>query len=274
MSDLVNNPRHYGGAVWWEHVSICEAQDWDYLVGNATKYLWRAGIKSEDVCEDLQKADWYVARRELLVRRRLGRWSAILAERARRSIRTLSVHRQRREWSREDLLSCLHDHGVLMGARAAIRHLFWCGHVSLVEELILLRFARNQILTELRDAFRAQMNDGIAGLLARLPDPVPSVPVHAVGDPDYGTRMGGFDCRALGDLLGIPTEVAVQLIASTSTTTGDSHENMAFRLRQSANVSPEAALDLVRVYCNCVRWADRSTPYRIDVDPEDTTRIG
>ena len=37
-----------------EHMSFC--------LGNAIKYIWRAGVKSSDPVEDLSKAVWYVNR--------------------------------------------------------------------------------------------------------------------------------------------------------------------------------------------------------------------
>ncbi len=33
-----------------------------FNVGNAIKYLWRAGLKSENAAEDLKKAAWYCNR--------------------------------------------------------------------------------------------------------------------------------------------------------------------------------------------------------------------
>lgn len=45
-----------------EHMNFC--------VGNAVKYLWRAGEKG-DALEDLRKAEWYV-RREIRRRERLA----------------------------------------------------------------------------------------------------------------------------------------------------------------------------------------------------------
>ena len=37
-----------------EHMSFC--------LGNATKYIWRAGIKTDDPVHDLSKAVWYINR--------------------------------------------------------------------------------------------------------------------------------------------------------------------------------------------------------------------
>ncbi len=61
MSDPVNHPKHYNA-----HPSGVEcvdvAEHYGFNVGNAIKYLWRAGLKSPDPIEDLKKAAWYIAR--------------------------------------------------------------------------------------------------------------------------------------------------------------------------------------------------------------------
>ncbi len=60
MSDSVDHPKHYN-----EHPSGVECIDvvehFPFNVGNAIKYLWRAGLKGDRV-EDLRKAAWYVER--------------------------------------------------------------------------------------------------------------------------------------------------------------------------------------------------------------------
>lgn len=66
MEDKVNNPKHYTS-----HPSGIECieitRHYDYCIGNAIKYLWRAGIKTEQgmqdkekEIEDLRKAIWYI----------------------------------------------------------------------------------------------------------------------------------------------------------------------------------------------------------------------
>ncbi len=59
--DVVNHPRHYTS-----HPSGVEcvdvAEHYGFNVGNAIKYLWRAGLKNADPIEDLKKAAWYVNR--------------------------------------------------------------------------------------------------------------------------------------------------------------------------------------------------------------------
>ena len=58
--DPVNHPKHYT-----EHPSGVECieitEHMNFCVGNAIKYLWRAGLKGEQV-EDLRKARWYIDR--------------------------------------------------------------------------------------------------------------------------------------------------------------------------------------------------------------------
>lgn len=60
MSDPVNHPPHYNS-----HPSGVEcieiAQHYGFCIGNAIKYLWRAGLKG-DAIEDLEKARWYLDR--------------------------------------------------------------------------------------------------------------------------------------------------------------------------------------------------------------------
>src|SRR4029077_18146353 len=60
--DLVNHPPHYGAhPSGVECITITE--QYNFNVGNAIKYLWRAGLKEgTDMVLDLQKAAWYVNR--------------------------------------------------------------------------------------------------------------------------------------------------------------------------------------------------------------------
>lgn len=66
--DNINHPSYYNS-----HPSGIEcidiAEHHDFCIGNAIKYLWRAGLKSEDgiskkekQIEDLKKAIWYIKR--------------------------------------------------------------------------------------------------------------------------------------------------------------------------------------------------------------------
>ena len=60
MNDNVNHPKHYT-----EHPSGVECieitEHMNFCVGNAIKYLWRAGLKGEQI-EDLRKARLYIDR--------------------------------------------------------------------------------------------------------------------------------------------------------------------------------------------------------------------
>lgn len=59
MNDRIN-PDHYRS-----HPSGIEAiqvtEHFNFCLGNALKYIWRAGLKG-DAIEDLEKARWYLAR--------------------------------------------------------------------------------------------------------------------------------------------------------------------------------------------------------------------
>ncbi len=60
----VNHPSHYGGADnIYEAIKIIEAHNLNFNLGNAIKYILRAGIKDPNRrAEDLQKAEWYLKR--------------------------------------------------------------------------------------------------------------------------------------------------------------------------------------------------------------------
>lgn len=64
MSDSVNHPDHYGSEDDpYEVIKIIEHFGLSFSLGNAIKYILRAGKKSRDTeVEDLQKAVWYVDR--------------------------------------------------------------------------------------------------------------------------------------------------------------------------------------------------------------------
>jgi hypothetical protein len=59
--DPVNHPPHYkaGG---FETIDFIEAKDLNYRLGNVVKYVSRAGKKSSDPVQDLEKAAWYLQR--------------------------------------------------------------------------------------------------------------------------------------------------------------------------------------------------------------------
>ena len=59
----INHPDHYGGKDnTYEAIKIIEAYDLNFSLGNVIKYVLRAGKKSENAIEDLEKAKWYVQR--------------------------------------------------------------------------------------------------------------------------------------------------------------------------------------------------------------------
>jgi hypothetical protein len=61
--DNINHPPHYGGENNpYEVIKIIDAQGWgvEFSLGNALKYIMRAGKKTEDAREDLEKAMWYI----------------------------------------------------------------------------------------------------------------------------------------------------------------------------------------------------------------------
>lgn len=63
MTDNINHPSHYTSSPSGvECIQVTEHMNFN--VGNAIKYLWRAGLKAgnERHIEDLKKARWYVER--------------------------------------------------------------------------------------------------------------------------------------------------------------------------------------------------------------------
>lgn len=63
MKEKVDHPDHYGGDNNpYEAIKIIEALGLDFHLGNVVKYISRAGKKSENALEDMQKAKWYLDR--------------------------------------------------------------------------------------------------------------------------------------------------------------------------------------------------------------------
>lgn len=68
--EKVNHPAHYGGAENpYEAIKVIRAWKLGFSLGNAVKYICRAGKKGqpggvpvfvEDTLEDLKKARWYI----------------------------------------------------------------------------------------------------------------------------------------------------------------------------------------------------------------------
>ncbi len=77
-TDNVNHPSHYTS-----HPSGIECIEitkyYDFCIGNAIKYLWRAGLKKEDgmtdsdkEIEDLKKAVWYINKKISMLKEEQG----------------------------------------------------------------------------------------------------------------------------------------------------------------------------------------------------------
>jgi Protein of unknwon function (DUF3310) len=60
----INHPQHYGGDTTYEAIKVIEEWQLGFALGNAVKYIARAGKKPGiDEIEDLRKANWYLERR-------------------------------------------------------------------------------------------------------------------------------------------------------------------------------------------------------------------
>ena len=88
MGDNVNHPAHYGGeADPYEAIKVIEAWGLGFHLGNAVKYIARAGKKG-DMSEDLEKARWYIDRAT-------GLAAAVKAEKAAERLRQEAVQEAR-----------------------------------------------------------------------------------------------------------------------------------------------------------------------------------
>lgn len=58
--EAVNHPTHYQG-IKHEAIDVIEDFNLNFCLGNAVKYILRAG-KKEDMVQDLKKAIWYLER--------------------------------------------------------------------------------------------------------------------------------------------------------------------------------------------------------------------
>lgn len=62
VNDVINHPSHYTDGKF-ETIEAIESWRLGYHLGNAVKYISRAGKKSKDTeVEDLRKARWYIKR--------------------------------------------------------------------------------------------------------------------------------------------------------------------------------------------------------------------
>lgn len=96
--DMVNQPPHYKDASGIECKEITCHRKMPFSLGNAIKYLYRAGSKG-DLLEDLKKAEWYLRvaylNSELLpvdVVRRLSEVAAVRKTEAGKALNLLSRH--------------------------------------------------------------------------------------------------------------------------------------------------------------------------------------
>lgn len=63
MTEKVNHPEHYGGDTVYETIKVIEAWGLGFCLGNAVKYISRAGKKDPaKTIEDLKKAAFYLNR--------------------------------------------------------------------------------------------------------------------------------------------------------------------------------------------------------------------
>ena len=61
MADMVNNPPHYQTESGLQPIDVIEKFDLNFNLGNAIKYILRAGKKGS-AQQDLEKAIYYLAR--------------------------------------------------------------------------------------------------------------------------------------------------------------------------------------------------------------------
>ena len=61
MTTAIDHPPHYGGDTTYEAIKVIEAWGLNFALGNAVKYISRAGKKG-DALEDLRKSRWYIDR--------------------------------------------------------------------------------------------------------------------------------------------------------------------------------------------------------------------
>lgn len=59
---VINHPAHYGGDTIYEAIKVIEAWNLNFNLGNTVKYISRAGKKTANTLEDLEKASWYLQR--------------------------------------------------------------------------------------------------------------------------------------------------------------------------------------------------------------------
>ena len=61
--ETINHPSHYAEGRKYEPIDVIEDWELGFCLGNAVKYISRAGRKNPDAyIEDLKKAIWYIER--------------------------------------------------------------------------------------------------------------------------------------------------------------------------------------------------------------------
>ena len=60
MADSVEHPEHYGGNTTYETIKVIHAWELGFNLGNCVKYISRAGKKSRNKVEYLEKARFYL----------------------------------------------------------------------------------------------------------------------------------------------------------------------------------------------------------------------
>lgn len=90
MTEMVDHPSHYGGADNpYEAIKVIESWGLGFCLGNAVKYISRAGKKSDPTLQNLKKARWYLDREITAIEppdERLARVDASLAAQLQKSI--------------------------------------------------------------------------------------------------------------------------------------------------------------------------------------------
>ena len=59
MPDTIDHPNHYRADSGCEVIDVITSWELNFALGNAVKYIARAGLK-HDAVNDLQKAIWYL----------------------------------------------------------------------------------------------------------------------------------------------------------------------------------------------------------------------
>lgn len=61
VKEAIDHPDHYAEGRKYEPIEVIEDWQLGFCLGNALKYISRAGRKTDDI-EDLKKAIWYIDR--------------------------------------------------------------------------------------------------------------------------------------------------------------------------------------------------------------------